>query len=426
MKHILVSLLFFFAFSLAPVHAQEVTPQASQQQGGVRPSNALFFLDRLVEEVQAFLTFDPQARVRLRLEFAAERLAEVKLEIAAKNAQGLDTALTNLREQIASARTILASQQAQGADVSVLASQAQVLIETQEEELEGLIEEEIKINGLLSVLTDETITVIGISLLRSPLTKVEPGVDVGSTVEVKAVPQADGTLLARKVELSDDPEVEVKVEGILSALTDTSATVAGITLVLTPQTKQEGALAVGGEVEAKAVPQDNGSLVAVKIEAEEEDNLTEELKVKIELEVDKLDDEDDRLSSLLPSEQKESKLLRKSAKEAEKAAREAVKKLRKASAEASKAEEKAAKEEEKALDKQAKEEAKSIREEAREVDRQVRFAEKAARETQKRSEEIRSKLEESIIKEEERQKEEKKDNKEEKKEESKQEEEENE
>lgn len=418
MKYLLISLLFFFAFSLAPIHAQEVTPQAVRQQGGVRPSNVFFFLDRLVEEVQAFLTFDPQARVRLRLEFAAERLAEVKLEIAAKNAQGLDTALTNLREQIASVRTTLASQQAQGADVSVLASQAQVLIEAQEEELEGLAEEEIKINGPLSVLTGETITVIGIALLRSPLTKVEPGVDVGSTVEVKATPQADGTLLARKVKLSDEPKVEVKVEGILSTFSDTSATVAGITLVLTPQTKREGTLAVGGEVEAKAVPQEEGVLVAVKIEAEEEDNLAEKLKVEIKLEVDKLDDEDDKLSSLLLPEQKESKLLRKSAKEAEKAARESVKKLRKASAEALKAEEKAAKEEEKALNKQAKEEAK-------EVNRQVRFAEKAAREAQKRSEEIRSKLEKSI-KEEEQQEEEKKDNKEEKGEESKQEEEENE
>lgn len=418
MKYIVVFLLFFLAFSLTPIHAQEVTPRGSQQQRGVRPSNVFFFFDRLVEEVQAFLTFDPQARVRLRLEFAAERLVEMKLEIAAKNAQGLDTALTNLREQIASARTILASQQAQGADVSVLANQAQVLIEAEEEELEGLVEEEIKINGPLSVLTDETITVIGIPLLRSPLTKVEPGVDVGSTVEVKATPQADGTLLARKVELSDEPGVEVKVEGILSTFTETSATVAGVVLVLNPQTKREGTLAVGGEVEAKAIPQENGSLVAVEIEAEEKDNLEEKLKVKIKLEIDKLDDEDDELSSLLPSGQKESKLLRKSAKEAEKAAREAVRELRKANAEASKAEEKSAKEAERALNTQAKEEAK-------EINRQVRSAEKAARETQKRSEEIRSKLEESI-KEEDQQKEEEKDNKEEEKEESKQEEEENE
>lgn len=424
MKYILASLLFFFAFSLAPIHAQEVTPQAFQQQGGVKPSNVFFFLDRLVEEVQAFFTFDSQARVRLRLEFAAERLAEVKLEIAAKNAQGLDTALTNLREQIASARTILASQQAQGADVSVLASQAQALIESQEEELEGLVEEEIKINGALSVLTDETLTVSGITLLRSPITKIEIGIAVGSTVEVKATSQADGTLLAKKVELSDEPEVEVKVKGILSILTDNSATVAGITLVLTPQTKREGTLAVGGEVEAKAIPQEDGSLVVTKIEAEEEDNLEEELKVKIKLEVDKLDDEDDKLSSLLPPRQKESKLLRESAHKAEKAARESVKELRKASAEASKAEEKAAKEEEKALNKQAKEEAKSLREEAKEAGKQAKETEKSARETQKRSEEIRSKLEKSI-KEEDQQKEEKRVNKEEEKEELKQEEEKN-
>lgn len=424
MKYILVSLLFFFAFSLAPIHAQEVTPQASQQQGGMRPSNAFFFLDRLVEEIQAFLTFDPQARVRLRLEFAAERLAEVKLEIAAKNAQGSGTALTNLREQIASARTILASQQAQGADVSVLTSQAQLLIESQEEELEGLVEEEIKINGTLSILTDETITVVGITLLRSPITKIEIGVDVGSAVEVKATSQADGTLLARKVELSDEPEAEVKVKGILSTLTDNSATVAGITLVLTPQTKREGTLAVGGEIEVKAIPQEDGSLVATKIEAKEEDNLEEELKVKIKLEVDKLDDEDDKLSSLLPPRQKESKLLRESAREAEKAARESVKELRKASTEVSKTAEKATKEEEKATKKQAKEEAKSLKETAKEAERQAKEAEKAARETQKRSEEIRSKLEKSI-KEEERQKEEERDNKEEEREESKQEEEEN-
>jgi len=53
------------------------TPQTPD--AGVLPGSPLYFLDRLFESVQVFLTRNPEARVGLYVRFADERLAELKL-----------------------------------------------------------------------------------------------------------------------------------------------------------------------------------------------------------------------------------------------------------------------------------------------------------------------------------------------------------
>ena len=390
MKLVLAGIVLFLILTATPAFAQVATPSSTTTEAGIRPSNPLFLLDRFLEELQTLFTLDPQAKVKLKLQFAAERLAEVKLEVASRNARGLDVALANLREQIANIRTILAQQQAQGADVSGLSTQAQLIVEAQEEELEELTEEEVKIEGLLTTLTDGEMVVAGITLIRSPLTRFEGAIALGSMVEVKAIPQADGTLLARKVELSDEPQPEVKVEGILTALTQTQATIAGLNFTITAQTKIEGPLSLGAMVEARAIPQ-QGSLIASKIEIEDE--LEEELEVKVKLVADDLEEESNKLIPLLLPQKRESELLKRSVKEAEEKAKEAAKELRKAAVEASKAAQKALKEEQKATEEKEKERAKSLKEKAKQAEKQAKEAEKQAREAQKRAEELRKKVE---------------------------------
>lgn len=62
------------ATTTASATATPQTPDA-----GVLPGSPLYFLDRLFESVQLFLTRNPEARVGLYVRFADERLAELKL-----------------------------------------------------------------------------------------------------------------------------------------------------------------------------------------------------------------------------------------------------------------------------------------------------------------------------------------------------------
>lgn len=62
------------ATATASTMATAQTPDA-----GVLPGSPLYFLDRLFESVQVFLTRNPEARVGLYVRFADERLAELKL-----------------------------------------------------------------------------------------------------------------------------------------------------------------------------------------------------------------------------------------------------------------------------------------------------------------------------------------------------------
>ncbi|MGE5590346.1 MAG: DUF5667 domain-containing protein [Bacillota bacterium] len=64
-------------------------PAPQTADAGLLPGGPLYFLDRLVESVQLFLTRSPEARVDLYVRFADERLAEMKLVASQPSGDGL-------------------------------------------------------------------------------------------------------------------------------------------------------------------------------------------------------------------------------------------------------------------------------------------------------------------------------------------------
>lgn len=71
-KALFLSLALALVFSASPVHADTDT----LPNPGTLPGSPLYFLDRLAEEVGAFLTLNKTARVERRAAIAEERLAE--------------------------------------------------------------------------------------------------------------------------------------------------------------------------------------------------------------------------------------------------------------------------------------------------------------------------------------------------------------
>lgn len=70
-KFVLVSLL------LVPFLAFAQSSQTTLPSAGLTPESSFYFLDRLGENLRHFFTFNPEAKARLQISFAAERIAEI-------------------------------------------------------------------------------------------------------------------------------------------------------------------------------------------------------------------------------------------------------------------------------------------------------------------------------------------------------------
>ncbi len=115
-KSILISSLFVPLFIFA--QNQAVLPNA-----GLTPESPFYFLDKLGETLREFFTFNPEAKAHLQIDFASERIAEVKviLETRGVNAKGLKVAQSRLQANIAKAAGIVEDEKSKGRDVSELA-----------------------------------------------------------------------------------------------------------------------------------------------------------------------------------------------------------------------------------------------------------------------------------------------------------------
>lgn len=126
-----ISLRIFIAslvFILAPIfvfaHEEDASSEAQAElpAAGITPSSPLYVFDRLSEFFQDFFTLNPAAKARLHITLAAERIAEIKVELETKGiaAKGLEIAKERLAKNISRASAIMEREKARGRDVSEL------------------------------------------------------------------------------------------------------------------------------------------------------------------------------------------------------------------------------------------------------------------------------------------------------------------
>ena len=129
LKFILVSVLFipFLAF------AQDVP--VIKTSAGLTPDSTFYFLDRLGENLQEFFTFNKEAKARLQIEFANERIAEIKILVETKGPEtkGIEKAKTLLVGNVAHAAEIVQEVKSSGKEVSVLAKELDDEFDRQEQ-----------------------------------------------------------------------------------------------------------------------------------------------------------------------------------------------------------------------------------------------------------------------------------------------------
>ncbi|MEK7174553.1 MAG: DUF5667 domain-containing protein [Patescibacteria group bacterium] len=98
--------------------------QSAVASAGLTPENSLYFFDRFGEALQRFFTFNPEAKARLEISFAAERIAEIRVILDTKGvkAGGITVAEESLKSNLRRAAEILAGEKAKGKDIGQLAN----------------------------------------------------------------------------------------------------------------------------------------------------------------------------------------------------------------------------------------------------------------------------------------------------------------
>jgi len=99
------------------------SPQVALPSAGLTPESSFYFLDRLGENLRQFFTFNPEAKAKLQIEFAGERIAEIKVIVEKKgvNAKGLAIAESLLQANVAYAAEIVSEEKVSDKDLSALA-----------------------------------------------------------------------------------------------------------------------------------------------------------------------------------------------------------------------------------------------------------------------------------------------------------------
>ena len=141
-----------------------------------------------------------------------------------------------------------------------------------------------ELNGTADNITSTNITVGNKTLVIDSNTKIKGNLVSGSSIEIKAIIQDDGTLLATKIHVknneghkngnSDNASDDNEITGPIQSLSNnnTSMVINDQTVLINQATKIKGQLAVNARAEVEVVQQQDGSLLATKIEIKNNDN----------------------------------------------------------------------------------------------------------------------------------------------------------
>ena len=189
-KSILISFLFIPVLAFA--HEPVALPNA-----GLTPESAFYFVDKIGEALREFFTFNPEGKAHLQIDFAAERIAEIKIILETKgvNAKGLEVAEARLREHLGDAAEIVIKQKNKGKDVSELAKSISEDFDANKEALKQAFKDQER---ALEAKEDE---------LKA---KIREARRAGDTAQVEALVKELGEIKAQKelLELKEEEQEE--------------------------------------------------------------------------------------------------------------------------------------------------------------------------------------------------------------------------
>lgn len=152
----------------------------SLPNAGITPESTFYFLDRLGENLREFFTFNSEAKAKLQIKFAGERIAEIKAIVEKKGpeAKGIDKAKILLLGNVAYAAEIVKEEKASGKNISRFAkeiddafdAQEKLLVQTFQDARKKLKEDRL---ALKKSLSDQTGDAVFTASLEQQLNEIE-------------------------------------------------------------------------------------------------------------------------------------------------------------------------------------------------------------------------------------------------------------
>ncbi len=124
----------------------------------------------------------------------------------------------------------------------------------------------IEFQGVVEEILPDGYRIAGHTVIVTATTRIEGSIAVGTFVEVKGIPQPDGTVLALRIHVEDEDRQEVEFKGVVEAILPNGYQVSGRLVVVTDTTKVKGPVAVGDWVKVKGFLQHDGSILAREIQ----------------------------------------------------------------------------------------------------------------------------------------------------------------
>ncbi len=275
------------------------------------PGEPLYAVDVAVEQLRLALTTDPAAEAELHLRYAQERLAEIQALAQSGNTEAIAQAAENLAQHLAAAQQAVSqvgqpelalqmqqvAQQAENTlqqvpvpvaiDVPVVAATPSATVTAEPspapsatvtpgpnmtppptEETPGA---KVEFTGTVESMDGDTWVIDGQTVIVTNA-DIEGNIQVGDTVKVEAYLQADGSLWADEISLTDHdadatatPGAKVEFTGTVESMDGDTWVIDGQTVIVT-NADIEGNIQVGDIVKVEAYLQADGSLWADEIE----------------------------------------------------------------------------------------------------------------------------------------------------------------
>jgi len=184
---------------------------------GLTPDSPFYFLDKIGETLREFITFNPQSKARLHVQYAGERIAEIKIILESKGLEAASFAAVqaNLEKHTKKAVEIVEKEKSKGNDVSELAAEIVDNFHLQRVEAKeafGAAKEAFQTKKAL--LHDELLIAITAGnveeqeRIRAELATIEAVKDEAEAKKDEAIE----TLEAEKERLQDELEEEKRLE----------------------------------------------------------------------------------------------------------------------------------------------------------------------------------------------------------------------
>lgn len=138
MKKIISTFAIVVGLFLLNTTARAQEQSVDLPSAGLTPESSFYFLDRFVENLLQFFTFDYEAKAKLQIELAGERIAEIKVMIEKEGpeTEGIEEAKSLLVANVAYAAEIVNEAKVSGKDVTVFAKSLDDEFDAREELLD--------------------------------------------------------------------------------------------------------------------------------------------------------------------------------------------------------------------------------------------------------------------------------------------------